>query len=194
MQCLLKTLSIVGHAMALTTARELSAADSSGPPRPNVLLILADDSGFSDTGCYGGEVETPNLDKLAAGGLRFTQFYNTARCWPARSRILTGYYAQQIRMDPPSGRLPPWTRVLPHYLKPLGYRCYHSGKWHLLGAPKPVADGGFHRSYRFEDWDHYFSPVKHFEDDHLLPPVQPDSGFRRQANQDESPRDAPKRK
>ncbi len=80
-------------------------------------------------------------------------------------------------MDPPKGRLPAWTRVLPHYLKPLGYRCYHSGKWHLLGAPKPVADGGFDRSYWFEDWDRYFSPARHFEDDRLLPPVQPESGY-----------------
>jgi arylsulfatase len=67
--------------------------------------------------------------------------------------------------------------VLPHYLKPLGYRCYHSGKWHLLGAPKPVADGGFDHSYRFEDWDRYFSPARHFEDDRLAPPVKPGSGY-----------------
>ena len=90
---------------------------------------------------------------------------------------LTGYYAQQIGMDPPKGRLPPWTRVLPHYLKPLGYRCYHSGKWHLTGAPKSVADGGFDHSYRFEDWDRYFTPAKHFENDVLLPPVEPGSGY-----------------
>src|SRR5512137_2777004 len=129
-------------------------------PKPNFLIILADDMGFSDAGCYGGEIQTPNLDRLAANGLRFTQFYNTARCWPTRSSLLTGYYAQQIGMDTPKGRLPPWTRVLPHYLKPLGYPCYHSGKWHLMGAPKSVADGGFDRSYRFEDWDRYFSPKK----------------------------------
>jgi arylsulfatase len=145
--------------------------------KPNIVIILADDMGFSDAGCYGGEIQTPNLDRLAANGLRFTQFYNTARCWPTRSSLLTGYYAQQIGMDPPKGSLPPWTRVLPHYLKPLGYRCYHSGKWHLMGAPKPVADGGFDRSYLFEDWDRYFSPAKHFEDDRKLPPVKPDSGY-----------------
>ncbi|HOX55334.1 MAG TPA: arylsulfatase [Candidatus Paceibacterota bacterium] len=145
--------------------------------KPNFLIILADDMGFSDAGCYGGEIHTPNLDRLAANGLRFTQFYNTARCWPTRSSLLTGYYAQQIGMDPRRGRLPAWTRVLPHYLKPLGYRCYQSGKWHLTGAPKPVADGGFDHSYRFEDWDRYFSPAKHFEDDHPAAPVKPDSGY-----------------
>jgi len=145
--------------------------------KPNILLIVADDLGFSDLGCYGGEIQTPNLDGLAANGLRFTQFYNTARCWPTRACILTGYYAQQVRMDPPRGRLPQGTRVLPHYLKPLGYRCYHVGKWHLMGAPKPVADGGFDRSYWFEDSDRYFSPAKHFADDQPLPPAKPDSGY-----------------
>src|ERR1035441_5708192 len=69
------------------------------PSRPNIVVILADDLGFSDLGCYGGEIKTPNLDGLAAGGLRFTQFYNTARCWPSRAALLTGYYAQQVRRD-----------------------------------------------------------------------------------------------
>src|SRR5271154_4552070 len=67
--------------------------------RPNVVIILADDMGFSDAGCYGGEVHTPNIDKLAAGGIRFTDFHNTARCWPSRAAIMTGYYAQQVRRD-----------------------------------------------------------------------------------------------
>ena len=70
---------------------------------PNVLLIMADDLGFSDLGCYGGEIETPHLDALAGNGLRFTQFYNTARCWPTRAALLTGYYAQQVRRDINSG-------------------------------------------------------------------------------------------
>ena len=145
--------------------------------KPNFVVILADDLGFADLGCYGGEIATPNLDQLAANGLRFTQFYNTARCWPTRSCIMSGYYAQQIRMDPPKGRLPAWTRLLPDHLKPLGYRSYHVGKWHVTGAPKPVADGGFDHSYWFEDWDRYFSPVKHYQDDMQAPPVKPDSGY-----------------
>ena len=58
---------------------------------PNVVVILADDLGFSDLGSYGGEIDTPHLDRLAAGGLRFTQGYNTARCWPTRAALLTGY-------------------------------------------------------------------------------------------------------
>src|SRR5947208_118818 len=83
---------------------------------------------FSALGCYGGEVQTPNLDQLAAGGLRFTQFYNTARCWPSRAALLTGYYAQQVNRDPP-GRRPPWAILLPELLKPAGYHSYHAGKW-----------------------------------------------------------------
>ncbi len=142
-----------------------------GPTRPNILLILADDMGFADAGCYGSEIATPNLDRLAATGLRFTQFYNTARCWPTRAALLTGYYPQQIRMDPPQGTLPSWARLLPHYLKPLGYRSYHSGKWHVNGAPRPILDGGFDRSYRLEDHDRNFYPTNVWVDDVAQPAV-----------------------
>ena len=69
--------------------------DSSGAPRPNIIVIMADDFGISDLGCYGSEIETPNIDRLAAGGLRFTQFYNTARCCPTRASLLTGLYPHQ---------------------------------------------------------------------------------------------------
>ncbi|HUS91264.1 MAG TPA: arylsulfatase [Phycisphaerae bacterium] len=158
-------------------ARVAAAAAGPAARRPNFLVIVADDMGYSDAGCYGGEIATPNLDKLAAGGLRFTQMYSTARCWPSRTCILTGYYAQQVRMDPPKGRLPAWCRLVPHHLKPLGYRCYHSGKWHIRGAPKPVADGGFDRSYKLDDQDRFFSPRSHSLDDQPLPAVQPDSGY-----------------
>ncbi|MFW5992088.1 MAG: sulfatase-like hydrolase/transferase, partial [Halanaerobiaceae bacterium] len=141
--------------------------------RPNFLIILADDMGFSDAGCYGGEINTDNLDKLAENGLRFTQFYNTARCWPSRSCIMTGYYAQQVRMDPRYGdSLPSWTSLMPHYLNPLGYRCYHSGKWHIMNAPMPVRDGGFDKSYMLNDHNRFFAPKKHREDDQPLPPVK----------------------
>ena len=62
-----------------------------GQERPNILIVLADDLGFSDLGCYGGEIKTPHLDGLAAGGVRFSQFYNTGRCWPTRGSLLTGF-------------------------------------------------------------------------------------------------------
>lgn len=144
---------------------------------PNILIILADDLGYSDLGCFGGEIQTPNLDQLAANGLRFTQFYNTGRCWPSRSALLSGHYPQQIRMDPPRGRLPAWARLLPHHLKSRGYRTYHAGKWHVMGAPKVVYDGGFDRSYLIGDDDRNFNPRAHFEDDVRLPAVTPGTGY-----------------
>ena len=138
--------------------------------KPNFVLIMADDLGYSDLGCYGGEILTPNLDKLAAQGLRFTQFYNTARCWPTRSVLMTGHYAQQVGMDPQYGRFPDWVRTLPQRLGELGYRSYHSGKWHVGNAPKVVADGGFTRSYFVAQQDGHFQPKKHELDDQPLPP------------------------
>jgi arylsulfatase len=80
-------------------------------------------------------------------------------------------------MDPPRGRLPEWTRLLPHYLKPLGYRSYHSGKWHLNGAPLAVTNGGFDHSYRLEDHDRNFYPSNHWRDDVRLPPVPKGSNY-----------------
>ncbi len=175
---------LAGLAIALgfaVTSARAATPDAANPvraaSRPNLLIILADDLGFSDLGCYGGEIPTPNLDRLATNGLRFTQFYNTARCWPSRAALLTGHYPQQIRMDPPQGRLPAWTRLLPHYLKPLGYRSYHSGKWHVNGAPRSLADGGFDRSYRLEDHDHNFHPSHHLVDDVRQPPVPRGSNY-----------------
>jgi arylsulfatase len=148
------------------------------PARPNVLVILADDLGYSDLGCYGSEIRTPNVDGLAKNGLRFTQFYNTARCWPSRAALLTGYYAQAVRRDTlpgiPVGTRPPWARLLPEMLRPLGYRCYHSGKWHVDGMP---LRNGFDRSYLLQDQGRYFSPQVHFEDDQRLPAVKRDSGY-----------------
>lgn len=172
-----KSLRRAGCLAVLLLAAGGSRAQDPPSSRLNVLVIVADDMGFSDLGCYGGEIATPRIDRLAAEGLRFTDFYNTGRCWPTRSSLLTGYYAQQVRMDPPKGRLPRWARLLPHDLKPLGYRCYHSGKWHVPGAPRVVADGGFDRSYKIDDHDRFFHPRLHTEDDKKLPPVPAGSGF-----------------
>lgn len=147
------------------------------PPKPNILVILADDLGYSDIGCYGSEIATPNLDRLAERGIRFTQFYNTARCWPTRAALMSGYYPQQVRMDPPQGRVPDWTRPLPQLLKPLGYRSYHAGKWHINGVPRTCADAGFDHSYRVEDHDRNFNPKRVIEDDEQLPAVSPNSGY-----------------
>jgi len=161
---------------AKTKAEESGAASGPGG-KPNFLIVIADDMGYSDPRCYGGEVDTPVLDGLAANGVRFTQCYSTARCWPSRACLLTGYYAQQVRMDPPHGKLPQWARVLPHYLKPSGYRCYVSGKWHFRNAPKAVADGGFDHAYILNDHDHNFGPKNHDLDDKPLPPVPAGTDF-----------------
>ncbi len=166
-------------ALALLAATALAPAAPAG--KPNILIILADDMGFSDIGCYGGEVVTPNIDALAHDGLRFTQFYNTARCWPSRAALLTGYYAQQVRRDTvpgvasgAKGVRPEWARLLPQMLQPLGYRCYHSGKWHVDGKP---LENGFDHSYDIEDHNRNFNPHDIFEDDIKLPPIQPNSGY-----------------
>jgi arylsulfatase len=150
-----------------------SASVAGEDPRPNVVVILADDMGFSDLGCYGGEIETPSLDRLAGDGLRFTQFYNTGRCWPSRAAFLTGYYAQQVNRDPPKKR-PAWAALLPELLRKAGYRTYHSGKWHVDG---PVLEGGFERSYLVTDYDRDFSPEEHFVDDRPAPLPKPEDHY-----------------
>ena len=148
-------------------------------PAPNVLLIMADDLGYSDLGCYGGEIKTPHLDRLAKGGLRYNQFYNTARCWPTRAALLTGYYAQQVRRDKlpggaPRGGRPRWAPLVSALLSEAGYRCYHSGKWHLDGMP---LGNGFQHSYYLKDQSRFFSPQTHWKDDLKLPPVKRGSGY-----------------
>lgn len=151
--------------------------------KPNILLIMADDLGFSDLGCYGGEISTPHLDSVAEQGIRYTQFYNTARCWPTRGSLLTGYYAQQIRRDSvpgvPSGggnrgKRQEWAELLAKRLTPAGYRSYHTGKWHIDGMP---IEQGFDRSYYLRDQGRFFNPTKHWKDDVELPPVEKGTGY-----------------
>ncbi len=172
-----RVLSVAALAV-LATATLARAAE---PERPNILLLVADDMGFSDAGCYGGEIATPNLDALAKDGLRFTQLYNTARCWPSRAAILTGYYAQAVRRDTvpgvksgSQGVRPSWAKLMPEMLHPLGYRCYHSGKWHVDGLP---LQNGFDHSYSLNDHDRHFTPRQHTEDDKPLPAVQAKDGY-----------------
>ncbi|MGB0154234.1 MAG: arylsulfatase [Verrucomicrobiales bacterium] len=160
--------------LALTTLAFTPLLASEGK-KPNLLLIMADDLGYSDLGCYGSEIQTPHLDAVAENGLRFTQFYNTARCWPTRSSLLTGFYAQQIRRDKlpdiPGNRArrQDWAVLAPRLLAPVGYRSYHSGKWHIDGQP---IETGFDRSYLLQDQSRFFNPQVHYLDDEKLPPVE----------------------
>src|SRR5215210_2829984 len=107
-------------------------ANSNAAQRPNILLIMSDDMGFSDLGCYGSGIQTPNLDALAKGGVRFTQFYNMGRCCPTRAALLTGLYPHQAGVghmmeDKGSaayrGDLNPKTPTIAEALKPAGYRA-----------------------------------------------------------------------
>ena len=151
-------------------------------PRPNVVFILADDLGYSDLGCYGGEIATPNLDALAKNGLRFTQFYNSARCWPSRAALLSGYYPQQIRRDKlpgvagggVGGARPPWARLLPEFLRSAGYRSYHSGKWHIDGK---VLDAGFDRSLNVSNPGNMFTARGSSLDDVPVKPPADEKGY-----------------
>jgi arylsulfatase A-like enzyme len=117
--------------------------------KPNIVLILNDDMGYSDLGCYGGEVQTPNLDRLAAGGVRFSQFYNTARCSPSRASLLTGLHPHQTgigvltyNMGPEgyAGDLNRRCVTIAEALKPSGYRSYLSGKWHVANNLRQPTD------------------------------------------------------
>ncbi len=131
--------------------------------RPNVIIIMSDDMGYSDIGCYGSEIETPTLDKLAAKGLRYTRFYNTGRCCPTRASLLTGLYAHQAGIGQMisdggqpgyRGDLSKNALTIAEVLGACGYRTYMAGKWHVTKQLKPDGDKsnwplqrGFERFY-----------------------------------------------
>ena len=113
---------------------------AAAPGKPNIIIMMADDMGFSDIGCYGGEIETPTLNAMAKDGLRFTQFYNTGRCCPTRASLLTGLYPHQAGvghmmsdrgLDGYRGNLNKNCRTIAEVLQTAGYSTYISGKWHL---------------------------------------------------------------
>ena len=134
--------------------------------RPNIILMMGDDMGFSDLGCFGSEIETPNLDGLAQGGLRFTQFYNTARCCPTRASLLTGLYPHQAGVgwmmsdngvDAYRGNLNDRCVTIAEALKPAGYSTYMAGKWHVTRHIDP--DGPSFNWPRQRGFDRFYGTI-----------------------------------
>ncbi len=158
--------------------------------RPNIILMLADDMGFSDLGCYGSEIATPNLDSMARQGVRFTQFYNTARCCPTRASLLTGLHPHQAGV----GHMVDTGRQLPGYrgdlnprcvtiaeaLKTAGYRIAMSGKWHVTPVNEskhnwPLQRGFDHYYGIIHGGSSYYDPVTLVRDHESIP--RPDGDY-----------------
>ena len=157
----------------LQTLGAAPALASAAPARrPNILLILADDLGYSDPGCYGGEIATPNIDRLAAGGVRFTQLYNTARCCPSRAALMTGQHPHRVGMgnmvggkERPgypgfTGRVSESAQFLPAVLRESGYSTLMAGKWHM-GEPGPIARGFDEYYGMLHGFDSYWDSSKY---------------------------------
>ena len=136
--------------------------------RPNIIVILSDDVGFSDIGCYGGETATPNLDALAKGGVRFKQFYNTARCCPTRASLLTGLHPHQAGighmmedrgLEGYRGNLNRSCVTIAEALKPAGYRNYAVGKWHVTPGQTAKAQADMHNWPLQRGFDRYYGTI-----------------------------------
>lgn len=187
-----------GHAWTHREARE-SYESRPTPPQgaPNVLVILLDDTGFAELGCYGSEIETPNIDRLAREGLQFTNFHTTSLCSSSRACLLTGrnHHAVGMRMlanvdsgrESGRGRIHPSCGTLAEMLRPIGYNTMAVGKWHLAlmeetGPIGPYDDWplgkGFERFYGFMEGatDHFYPELTH--DNHRIdPPRTPEEGY-----------------
>ena len=171
---MIRIVTLITALMLVPLAALHAAAD-----KPNILIILADDLGWSDLGCYGGEIRTPNLDSLATGGLRFTQFYTCTRCCPSRASLLTGLYPHQagvgLMTSDQAAKFPgagdkgeafPGYRgalnancvTIAQVLKPVGYRTAAAGKWHVGDSEPPTKRGfddfyGFVGGYGVDSWE-----------------------------------------
>lgn len=155
--------SAIGFLFLFLMSCSIGAAE-----RPNIIYIMSDDMGFSDIGCYGSEIETPNLDSLAAGGVRFTQFYNTARCCPTRACLLTGLYPHQAGIghmtsdrgyDGYRGDLNRNCVTIAEALRPAGYRTYIVGKWHVTKVLKPANEEEKHNWPLQRGFDRFYGTI-----------------------------------
>ena len=188
--CLAALVAVLASASATAVSNE----------RPNIVLILADDIGYSDIGCFGGEIATPNLDRLAENGVRFTHFYNAGRCSPSRASLLTGLYPHQAGMGwitafngPPAyaGDLNRNCVTIAEVLRASGYRTYLAGKWDL--TPQPTAaqvesdslqkhnwplQRGFDRFYgTIHGAGSYYDPATLTRDNELVAPNNPNDFY-----------------
>src|SRR4051812_10371630 len=164
-----RLMSVAGLVVAMfAPARAAPTTNAERTRRPNVMIILADDLGYSDLGCFGGEAHTPNLDALARDGARFTSFYNNARCCPTRASLLTGLYPHQAgvgAMTQPTplpgyaGRIKPTAPTIAEVLKASGYKTAMFGKWHVSNTiERPDHMKDLNRQ-RFPD---VFSPIEQY--------------------------------
>jgi len=153
-------------AIAFGGCTETLAVKRGKVKRPNIILIMSDDMGFSDIGCYGSEIDTPNLNKLAANGLRFTQFYNTARCCPTRASLMSGLYQHQAGVghmmgdrgyEGYRGDLSNRCMTIAEVLKTAGYGTYMAGKWHLTPNTRPGTSQ--HNWPRQRGFDRFFGTI-----------------------------------
>ena len=183
----------VGAIGVLVAAASLPVSAQTGQgTRPNIVLIMADDLGFSDVSSYGSEIQTPHIDRLASQGRRFTQFYNAARCVPTRASLLTGLYPHQAGIGHMVGKSPNGLYdgdlgrdaiTAAEALKSAGYSTYMAGKWHVTpwnaAAPGAVTNGptdrGFDRFYgTIESIRNYYNPPSLMEDGRPLPATEGD--------------------
>jgi arylsulfatase len=185
----LASLCILGSWICPVRAAEKPATAG----KPNIVVILVDDMGFSDIGCYGSEIPTPNLDKIAADGLRFTQFYNTGRCCPTRASLLTGLYPHEAGVghmtedrgeDGYRGDLNDRCVTVAEVLRSAGYRTAMTGKWHVTKYVSPADDAQKYNWPRQRGFDHYFGIIQggadYFQPNPLTREnehVQPGGGF-----------------
>jgi arylsulfatase A-like enzyme len=158
-------------ALAATLGASAERPTQRADDRPNIVIVMADDMGFSDIGCYGGEIPTPHLDALAAGGLRFTQFYNAGRCCPTRASLLTGLYSHQAGIGHMTGDYgTPGYRgalndrcvTIGDVARSAGYFTAVSGKWHVGSSDesmRPLARG-FDRFYGVPEGGGFYFQVK----------------------------------